>query len=280
MFWKKPRAAFIHDSDPKVFPGQTPNTQFAVNVEMWWSHVKPFTKRLEYAANLGFKAVEFWSWRNKDVSEINEVRQRLGLEITQMTAWGFFPSLHNPKNHNRFLDEVEASCEVAKLLNCDRLTVVGGDNFWRRDESILHDNIISALNRAAPIAEKHKITLMLEPMNVKVDHRWHCLYGSGPALKIIRTVNSPYVKLNWDLYHMYITEGELLENLRYALDCVAYLQVADYPGRNEPGTGEIDFTSLLKGIRNLGYTDYIGLEFRPKRSEREAALAVYKADCW
>jgi len=265
-------------ADP--LPGQTKNTKFAVNVEMWWSKEKEFTKRLENAAALGFKAVEFWPWRNKNIPAVIETCKKHGISITQFTAWGFTPGLNDPKNHSKFLEEIEASCETAKKLDCKMMTVVGGNDIKDVSQEKMHENIIEGLKKAAPIAEKHGIMLILEPMNIKVDHKGHCLYGSVPATKIIRAVNSPMVKLNWDLYHMYITEGNLLENLKKGLDCVGYLQIADHPGRNEPGIGEIKFAELLKGVKELGYKDYIGLELKPKKSELEAALAVQKADNW
>jgi len=261
-------------------PGVTKNTKFAVNVEMWWGKEKDFLKRLQNAADLGYKAVEFWPWRNKDVNAVADTCKKLGISITQFTAWGFSPGLNDPKNHTKFVEEIEASCEVAKKLDCKMMTVVGGNDIKGVTQEKMHDNIIEGLKKAAPIAEKHGVMLILEPMNIKVDHKGHCLYGSEPSTKIIRAVKSPMVKLNWDLYHMYITEANLLENLKKGLDCVGYLQIADHPGRNEPGTGEINFPELLKGIKALGYKDYVGLELRPKKSELEAALAVQKVDNW
>jgi hydroxypyruvate isomerase len=102
-------------ADP--LPGQTKNTKFAVNVEMWWSKEKEFTKRLENAAALGFKAVEFWPWRNKNIPAVIETCKKHGISITQFTAWGFTPGLNDPKNHSKFLEEIEASCETAKKLD-------------------------------------------------------------------------------------------------------------------------------------------------------------------
>ena len=124
--------------------------------------------------------------------------------------------------------------------------------------------------------------LILEPMNVRVDHKGHSLYGSPPSIKIIQAVGSKFVKLNWDLYHMHITEGDLCGHLRegFAADAIGYVQLADHPGRNEPGTGEIHYPRVLQELATLGYDGYVGLECRPKGSEAEAAAAVYRADNW
>ena len=102
--------------------------------------------------------------------------------------------------------------------------------------------------------------LILEPMNIRVDHKGHCLYGSPAAVRICREVNSPMVKINWDLYHMHISEGDLCGHLKEGFDQVGYLQLADHPGRHEPGTGEIYYPRVLREAYDLGYRDYVGLE--------------------
>jgi hydroxypyruvate isomerase len=259
--------------------GKTPHTRFAVNVEMWWT-AEPFLQRIKNAAALGFPAVEFWPWRGKDIDALADLSSQLGIEIAQFTAWGFVPGMNNPKNHDKFLKEVEASCAVAKKLRCRKMTVVGGNDQRGMTQEQMHQNIIDALRRAAPIAEAHQVMLILEPMNVRVDHKGHCLYGSPPAVRICREVNSPYVKINWDLYHMQISEGDLCGHLREGFDQLGYLQLADHPGRNEPGTGEVHYNRVLKEAHDLGYRDYVGLELRPKSTELAAARAVAAADTW
>jgi hydroxypyruvate isomerase len=261
--------------------GRTPHTRFAVNIEMWWTRL-PFMQRFEQAAKLGFPAVEFWPWRGKDrtVDGVAETCQKLKLDVAQFTAWGFRPGLNDPKNHNRFVEEVEASCAVARKLNCRLMTVVGGDDIKGMTQAQMHENIIAGLRKAAPVAEKHGVTLILEPMNIRVDHKGHCLYGSEPTLRIIKAVNSRHVKINWDLYHMQISEGDLCGHLRDGFAGVGYVQIADHPGRNEPGTGEVHYPRVLRQLHDLGYRGYVGLELRPRKDEVTAARAVNRADQW
>src|SRR5262245_37204810 len=155
-------------------PGKTPKTKFAVNVEMWWPKL-PFIRRLESAATLGFSAFEFWPWRRKDVSmdAIADACQRLELKPIQFTAWGFKPGLNDPANHQRFVDEIGASCETAARLRCPMMTVVGGDDIDGKNQVEMHDAIIDGLKKAAPVVERAGITLILEPMNIRVDHKGH-----------------------------------------------------------------------------------------------------------
>lgn len=264
---------------PKEPPFKFPRTRFAVNVEMWWRKL-PFLQRLEQAARFGFPAVEFWPWQGKDIKAIAEACQRLKLDVAQFTAWGFRPGLNDPKNHNRFVEAIEQGCEVARQLNCRMMTVVGGDEVPGLTLGQMHDNIITGLRKAAPIAQKHNVTLILEPMNVRVDHKGHSLFGSEPTLRIINAVGSRFVKINWDLYHMQITEGDLCGHLREGIESIAYVQLADHPGRNEPGTGEVRYPRVLKELSNLKYRGFVGLECRPKTTELEAARGVWRADQW
>ena len=264
--------------DPKR-PGQTPHTKFAVNVEMWWRKL-PFIERLKKSAELGFPAVEFWPWRGKDLDAIGKTCAESNLQIAQFTAWGFRPGLNDPKNHDKFVQEIEASCKVAKQLNVKKMCVVGGDDQKGMTQEQMHANIIAGLKRAAPIAAEHEVMLILEPMNIRVDHKGHCLYGSPAAVRICREVNSPFVKINWDLYHMHISEGDLCGHLKEGWDQVGYLQLADHPGRHEPGTGEIYYNRVLKEAYDLGYRDFVGLECTPSGDELVAAQRVAAADVW
>ena len=259
--------------------GRTPNTRFAVNVEMWWRRL-PFLDRLRAAAELGFPAVEFWPHRGKDIEAIAALTTELGLEVAQFTAWGFSPGLNDPANHERFVAAIEEACGVAERLRCRKMTVVGGNDQPGMTQEEMHANIILGLKRAAPIAEAKDVMLILEPMNVRVDHAGHSLYGSPPAIRICEAVGSTHVKINWDLYHMQITEGDLCGRMREGIEQIGYLQLADTPGRHEPGTGEVSYARVLREAWELGYRDYVGLECSPKEGELTAARRVAEADLW
>jgi hydroxypyruvate isomerase len=258
--------------------GKTPHTKFAVNIEMWWRKL-PFLDRIRKTAELGFPAVELWPYENKDVNAVAELSQELGVEIAQFTVWGFKPHLNDPKNHADFLNKLPEACKVAHTWKCRKMTVVAGDNTEGMTKEQMHEQVIKALKEAAPIAEAEKVMLILEPMNGRVDHPGHCLYGSVDAVKICRAVDSKYVKINWDLYHMQISEGDLCGRLKDGFDQVGYLQLADHPGRHEPGTGEIHYNRVLRQAFELGYKDYVGLECNPTE-EIKAAKAVAAADVW
>jgi hydroxypyruvate isomerase len=261
--------------------GRTAHTKFAPNLEMWWPRL-PFLDRIREAARLGYTGIEFWPYEGKDINAVADLCQKLHIEVVQFTAWGFRPGLNDPKNHDRFVNKLEEACRIAQRLSCRMMCVVGGDDVAGMTKEQMHDNIITGLRRGAPIAEKHNITLILEPMNIRVDHKGHCLYGSDPTIRILRAVNSRNIKMLADLYHLQITEGDLCGHIRENYDRIAYYQVADHPGRHEPGTGEIHYPRVWKQLHESGYRGYLGLECHPKSrdGEVEAARAVHRLDQW
>lgn len=256
-------------------------TRFAVNIEMWWRDL-PFLDRIDRASALGFPAIEFWDWRSKDIPAIAERCGELGLEVAQFTAWGFDPPMLLESNHGRFVRAIEEACDTARTLRCRLMTVVGGDDQPGLTRAEMHAGIAAGLRRAAPVAEANDVTLILEPMNVRVDHPGHSLFGSAPAIRICQQVGSPGVKLNWDLYHMQLSEGDLCGHLREGFDAgvVGYLQLADTPGRHEPGTGEVRYNRVLREAFELGYRGFVGLECVPIDDEGTAARRVAAADVW
>lgn len=260
-------------------PGRTPHTRFAVNVEMWFGKL-PFLERVRAAAGLGFAAIEFWPWRGKDLDALDRLRRELGIEIGQFTAWGFEPGLNDPANQDAFVEEIETSCAVARRLEAKCMTVVAGNDQPGMSKAQMHAHVVAALQRAAPIAEAAGVTLILEPMNGRVDHPGHCLYGSADAIAICKAVDSAFVKINWDLYHMQISEGDLCGHLREGYPWIGYVQLADHPGRHEPGTGEIHYARVLRELWDLGYRGWVGLECTPESDESVAAQRVALADTW
>jgi hydroxypyruvate isomerase len=261
--------------------GKTKNTKFAVNIEMWFGKT-PYLERFQKAADLGFPAVEIWPYKgsDRDPDRLAAAAQKAGVAIAQFTAWGFRPGMNDPKQEDAFVAAIEEACQVAHKLKTSKMCVVAGDNQPGMTKEQMHAQCIKALKRAAPICEREKVMMILEPMNGRVDHPGHCLYGSVDALAICDAVDSPMLKINWDLYHMQISEGDLCGRLKDGIRHVGYLQLADHPGRNEPGTGEINYSRVLRQAKELGYDGYVGLELRPKTTDLAAAIAVNKADQW
>lgn len=260
------------------FPGRTPHTPIAVNIEMWFEG--DFVDRIRQAAELGFPAIELWTWRDKDLAAgATELRER-GMTATQFTAWGFGQKINHPDfPKEEFVAEIEAACDAADVLpGCDRFCVVGGDDIPGLSKEEMHAALIEKLRAAVPVLERRKKTIILEPMN-PYNHPGHCLYGSADGIAICRAVGSPWVKLNWDLFHMQRYEGNLLDNLEKGREWIGYVQFADSPARHEPGTGEIRFGEVFRKVRELGLPLPLGAECIPQEGDaRRAAERLHRAD--
>ncbi len=252
---------------------------YAVNVEMFWNQL-PFLDRLRKVKEAGFSHYEFWPWRNKDLDAIKSLNEELGLHTVQFSASPkrFDQGITDPNRNAEFVEDIKAAVEMARKLGVTKLTVVAGEETpgYSRDQQT--SAVIEALKAGARIVEPAGITLNLEPLNVLVDHPRQLVVTSEHAAQILRAVNSPNVKMLFDVYHQQISEGNLTGNIREYKDLIGYFQIADHPGRHEPGTGEIQYAQILRVIHDVGYQGAIGLELSPKRDPLQALAAVRKAD--
>jgi hydroxypyruvate isomerase len=267
------------NADEVERPGATRNTPFAVNVEMWFGG-KNFLEKIELAAKFGFPAIEFWPWENKPLAEAAALLKARGVAVSQFTAWPFGKILNNPSSdHVDFRKKIEQACDVADQLDCSLFTVVIGDNIDGVSKADMHAAAIRGLKSVARLCEDRKKTIIIEPMNPR-NHPGHSLYGGADAVAICRAVGSSAVKINWDLYHMQIVDGDLCMKMREAWDYIGYLQLADNPGRHEPGTGEVNYTRVYQEIRSLKYAGFVGLECTPLQDDWSAAQRIWQSDNW
>jgi len=247
---------------------------YAVNVEMFWSKL-PFLDRLKKVAEAGFSHYEFWPFKAKDILAIDKLNKELNLTPVQFSAfWG----ITDPKKKEPFLQAINDAIEVANTLGVKKLCVVAGEVVEGLDREPMFDAVVDALKAAADKVKEHGITIILEPLNILVDHPKQFLVTSKDAAEVIDAVGSSSVKILFDIYHQQISEGNLSGNIKKYFDKIGYFQVADHPGRNQPGTGEINYPHILRLIHDLGYKDVIGLEMRPKGDPFEALKQLRAAD--
>lgn len=259
-------------------PGRMPHTPVAVNIEMWFEG--SFCERIEQARELGFPAIELWTWRDKDLRAGGELLRSYGMTATQFTAWGFGQEINDPGFAVEiFVEEIEAACEATSLLpGCERLCVVAGDDIKGLSKAQMHAAVIEKLKAVVPVLEKYQRMVIVEPMN-PYNHPAHCLYGSEDGIAICQAVGSPWVKLNWDLFHMQRFEGNLIDNLEKGKEWIGYVQFADAPGRHEPGTGEVNYSQVFRKVRELGYDLPMGAECLPMGGKaRRAAERLFQVD--
>lgn len=255
---------------------------YAVNVEMTWGNL-PFLDRLRKVKEAGFTHYEFWPWRNKDIDAIVSLNRELGLVPVQFSASpvkGFGHGITNPDPTRReeFEDEIRSAVPVAKKLGVKKICVVAGEETKGVSREEQTQAVIAALKAGARIVEPEGITIILEPLNVLVDHPRQLVVHSGHAASILKGVGSPSVKMLFDIYHQQISEGNLSGNIRKYHDLIGYYQLADHPGRHEPTTGEINYPFVLRTIHDVGYREVIGMEMSPKGDPMAAFEAMREVD--
>lgn len=240
--------------------------------------------QLEFAADQGFTAWEdngMGGRPREEQSRIASAMERLGMTmgvfvLNRSTAWNPTFSRNNEDDRRAFLGECHAAVEVAKRTNAKWATVVLGTRNPRVDLAYQTAYAVDQLRRGCEILEQVGLTMVLEPLNPH-NHPNMLLAEMGHAYQICRAVDSPSCKVLCDLYHQQITEGNLIPNIDRSWDEIAYFQIGDNPGRNEPTTGEINYRKVFEHIKAKGFTGILGMEHGLSRSGPEGEQALIDA---
>jgi hydroxypyruvate isomerase len=176
---------------------------------------------------------------------------------------GVWTGIANPEAKGKFLAGLTRLVPIAEQLECPGIIVLSGDRVEGLSRQAHHQSCIDSLKAAAEIAEKHKLTLLLENIDQEENPKYY-LTSVAEGFEITRQVNHPRVKFLYDLYHEQISEGNLLAKLEKNIDQVGLIHVADVPGRHEPGTGEINYDSVFRKLAELKYGGYVAMEFEPQ----------------
>jgi hydroxypyruvate isomerase len=240
---------------------------------------------IKFMADLGFRGLEDNGMRGRDVQlqerigrQLEESGIEMGVFVANTINWNE-PTLVLPDEdiQNRFLEEIRSSVDVARRVNATWMTVVPGHIDMRLEMGFQEANLIELLRRACDILEPHGLVMVLEPLNRLHNHPGMLLTHTAQAYKICKAVNSPSCKILYDAYHQAITEGNMIPNMEAAWDEIPYLQVGDHPGRNEPGTGEINYQNIFKFLYQKGFDGIIGMEHGRSIDGREGELALIEA---
>ncbi len=242
-------------------------------IEMLFPEIESFVDRIPAAAKAGLDAFEFWGYSNKDLEGIAAASRKTGLPVAAMCVESSEGML-DMRLADAYAEAVQQAIAAAEIVGCKTLISTTG---WGKDvvdRAWGHAGIVACLKTAAPLAEAAGVTLVLEPLNILVDHAGYFLSTSAEGFEIVEQVGSPAVKLLFDIYHQQITEGNLTANITSHIDDIGHFHVADNPGRNEPGTGEINYANVLAAINEAGYERYLGLEFRPSKPTPESLKLI------
>ncbi|GAB6855327.1 TIM barrel protein [Asaia astilbis] len=235
----------------------------------------PFLERVQYLARKGF-LVELWDWTRHDLRCLAAT----GAHFSSMTGY-IRGTLADESGAEEMLRTALLSIEAAKELGIPRLnlhgTGLGPDGLPLKPcpagpDGAMWLKAYDTLSRLAELGGKHGVTFVLENLNAAVDHPGVPFGRAQDCLALVQGVNHPHLRLMLDLYHAQIGEGNLIALLEKALPFIGEIQVADVPGRCEPGTGEINYPAVARALRHMGYHGVIGLEAWAFEKNSERAL--------
>lgn len=273
----------IH-SESALAEGEVSGAAFKISVMLWTVFQKlPFEERLEKVAEAGYHAVElvgreYKNWSDEDFRRANRKRRELGITF-DVTA-GLAHGIADPDAREAFLSDLRQALPAMEKIECPAIIVLSGNVVPGKSHNDQHQSCIEGLKRAAEIAEKKDLTILLENIDLEENPRYY-LWSVAEGFEIITSVGHPRVKFLYDFFHEQISEGNLIEKLEKNIEKVGLVHVADVPGRHEPGTGEINYTSIYKKLAALKYDRYLAMEFFPTgdpvtslRRAREEALTA------
>ena len=251
--------------------------RFSANVSILFKEA-PFLERFGRARGAGFSAVEFW-WpgHDEDLGEVERAVREAGVTVALFNFdAGDMPNgerglVSDPDRTEQFRENVPVALGLAERLGCRRMNVLVGhalDGMGREEQlELARENVLFAADRAREVG----VTVMVEAVNT-FENGPYLLWTTGQAVGFVEGVGRENVKVQHDLYHMQRMEGNLVANLREHIDLIGHVQVADSPGRGEPGTGEIRYPFVLRELEKLGYDGYVGLEYNPTTEKTEGSF--------
>ena len=243
--------------------------RFSANISMMFREVE-LPERFDAAARAGFRAVEIqfpYAW---DKEMLADRARKAGVEVVliNLTAGDFAKGDRGigclPSRVSEFRDAVGPGIEYARALGCPRMNCLAGCPTGRQDPAKLRETYISNLRFAASELGRADMELLIEPVNTRTFPGSY-LRNSGQAIAIMDEANVPNLKLQYDLFHMQIMEGDLASTLQSILPRIGHIQFADVPGRHEPGTGEINFPNIFNWLDEIGYAGWTGAEYVPAK---------------
>jgi hydroxypyruvate isomerase len=241
--------------------------KFAANLSLLYTEV-PFLERFDKAAESGFKAVEFHFPYDFKVEDIRYKLTDNGLKLVlfnlhagdkHANEWG---TLSNPTRKDYFRWSLDVALEIAKELDCSQINTMFGNKVTRFTPQEQLKCAMENLSNAIPKVEESGVTLLVEALN-PLDFPDFFLHRPSASFEIVKDIDHPNVKSLYDIYHAQMIEGNIINSINDNFSNVNHIQIADVPGRHEPGTGEINYPRIFSFLEELGYQGYIGLEYRP-----------------
>ena len=254
---------------------------FAPNLSLLFREV-PFLDRFARAADCGFTTVEFWWPREQNLDEVEGAIRESGVRVALMNldagdmAAGDRGLLSDPDRQQAFADNLPVALEFAERIGCVQLNALLGLQLPGRSREEQLNRAVDNLRRAAREAAQIDATILVEAVNT-FENGPYLISHTADALELIERVDEENLALQYDVYHMQRMEGNVSATLRRCHGRIAHVQIADSPGRGEPGTGELNFGFILGVLEEVGYEGHVGLEYIPTTALTEESFGWISA---
>jgi len=242
--------------------------KLAANLSMLFTE-RPFLERFAAAASAGFRAVEYQYPYDHAPEDVAASARAAGVEVVLHnmprgdSARGEHGTACLPGREQRFRDDLERAIQYARAAGCRQLHCMAGVLPRDADRASYHAAYLANLRHAAARLRAEGMRVLIEPLSERTVAGCF-LNSSAQAARVVDEVGADNVLIQYDLFHMQVMEGNLSSTIERLLPKIGHMQVADVPGRHEPGTGELNFGFLLARIDALGYTGWIGCEYNPQ----------------
>jgi len=238
---------------------------------MLWTLKGSFEEKLEIAGKAGIQSVELVGehekWTDADITRVKKLARSLGVAMDTISStpqWKSRPiSMVEPAQRENLVKEVERQLVFAKKLEIPMALLMSGDAIPGRTYQEQWSSLVEGCKRCGDVAAKAGITLIVEPLNTKVNHKGYYLESCVEGLRLMKEVNHPHVRLLFDIYHEQVQLGDVTRTIQATAPYVKVFHIADNPGRNDPGTGEMNYDNIYKAIKRTGYEGYITMEYIP-----------------
>jgi len=249
--------------------------KFAANISMLFTEL-PFIERFEAASKNGFKYVEYlfpYEW-DPHLLAAQLKQHQLQLVLFNLPPGNLGQGERGiaclPARINEFREGVDDAIEYANILGVKQVNCLSGLAPKIGDPAIMWQTLVNNITYAAQRLNEHNITLLIEPINSKVDMPGFFIDTLDKALRIIHDVKLNNVKVQFDIYHMQIMQGDILRSLESNLHYIQHIQFADCPGRHEPGTGELNFQNIFNYLDHINYSGWVSAEYIPKSTTQRS----------
>ncbi len=251
---------------------------------MLWTLKGSFEEKLEMAAAAGLESVELvgehLSWDDVKIREIKSRAAGLKLKMDTISCtpnWGREPvSMLDPAQRDNFLKQVSSAMTACQKLEIPCALLMSGNTIAGKSFEDQYASMIEGAKRASDLAAKANVTLIFEPLNNKVDHKGFFLDNCVTGARACKEINHPHVALLFDIYHEQVQLGNVTRTLDLAMPFIKVVHIADNPGRNQPGTGEMNYQYIYKFLKSKNYAGMVTMEYIAKGDQRQILIDAVK----